>query len=393
MHILCYTEVMKAGFYRDHGEYKTFQPSPLRSSIELTDKEITILLGDAMRYLGELNAYSQLVPNVDYFIRMHIAKEATKSSKIEGTNTNLADLLQDDEDSRVELNPEQRDDLEEVQNYVKAINQAIESLHTLPLAMRLICETHKTLLSGVRGFTRAPGEVRRTQNWIGGGGTIKSAAFVPPSPESLPDLLTDLEKYWHEDTVTPALIKSALTHYQFETVHPFLDGNGRTGRLLIGLQLIDSGILTKPALYISDYFERHRADYYDALDRVRHTGDYNHWVRFFLGACAATAKDAKETLQSIVQLDREYADRIQQSALSRTRQNNASNLLTMLYGQPIVSIRQVANMTGHSFQTASVLVQELEKLGLLRETTNAGKDRKYVLTEYFDLFTARRTHE
>lgn len=385
---------MNAGSYEDKGEYKTFQPRLLADFIELSDTAIAILHGDAMRYLGELNAYSQLVPNIDYFIRMHIAKEATTSSKIEGTNTNLADLLQDDDDTRAELNTEQRDDLEEVQNYVKAINQAIDSLHTLPLANRLMCETHKTLLSGVRGFTRAPGEVRRTQNWIGGGGDIKSAVFVPPSPESLPALLTDLENYWHNNTSMPTLIKSALVHYQFETIHPFLDGNGRMGRLMIGLQLIDANILDKPALYISDYFERHRSDYYDALERVRHTGDYNHWVRFFLGAVIDVAQDAKNTLQAIVNLDREYTERIQQSPLSRTRQNNARELLTMLYGQPIVSIRQVEEMTGHSFQTSSDLVKKLEEMGILREITNAGKNRRYVLTEYFDLFNKpRRNHE
>ncbi len=377
---------MNAGTYNDNGQYKTFQPRLLADDIELSDKEIAVLHGDAMRYLGELNAYSQLVPNIDYFIRMHIAKEATTSSKIEGTNTNLADLLQDDEDSRSELNTEQRDDLEEVQNYIKAINQAIESLHTLPLANRLICETHRVLLSGVRGFTRAPGEVRRTQNWIGGGGDIKSAVFVPPSPETLPDLLANLESYWHNTATTPSLIKSALIHYQFETIHPFLDGNGRMGRLMIGLQLIDAQILAKPALYISDYFERHRADYYDALERVRHTGDYNHWVRFFLGAVVDVAQDAKNTLQAIVSLDREYTERIGQSPLSRTRQNNARELLTMLYGQPIVSIRQVEDMTGHSFQTSSDLVKKLEEMGILREITHAGKNRRYVLTEYFNLF-------
>jgi Fic family protein len=325
---------------------------------------------------------------------MYIAKEATTSSKIEGTNTNLTDLLQDDEDSRAELNTEQRDDLEEVQNYIKAINQAIASLQTLPLANRLVCETHRTLLSGVRGFTRAPGEIRRVQNWIGGGNDIKSAVFIPPSPESLPELLTDLENYWHNNTAVPALIKTALTHYQFETIHPFLDGNGRVGRLMIGLQLIDAKILTKPALYISDYFERYRSDYYDALERVRHTGDYNHWVRFFLGAVVDTAKDAKNTLQSIVNLDREYIERIQKSPLSRTRQNNARELLTMLYGQPIVSIRQVEAMTGYSFQTSSDLVKKLEEMSILREITNTGKNRRYVLTEYFDLFNKPRgNHE
>src|SRR5690242_19921193 len=292
----------KAGTYQSHGLYKTFQPQLLSSNIVLTDERIPLLLADGMRYLGELNAYSQLVPDIDYFIRMHIAKEATTSSKIEGTHTSLQDLLQADEEVRAELSTEQRDDLEEVQNYIKAINTAVTELAKLPLANRLMCNTHRILLSGVRGYTRAPGEVRRTQNWIGGGGDISSAVFIPPAPDSLPELLSDLERYWHEENAVPQLIKIALLHYQFETIHPFLDGNGRLGRLMIALQLIDAKILAKPALYISDYFERHRADYYDSLERVRVANDYDQWVRFFLGGMVESARDARETLQNIVKL-------------------------------------------------------------------------------------------
>jgi len=384
----------KPGMHQQHGSYKTFQPTPIGNTSEITDERISLLLAEAMRYLGELNAYSQLVPDIDYFIRMHIAKEATTSSKIEGTRTNLEDVIKDDEESRAELGAEERDDLEEVQNYIKAINAAVSDLERLPLANRLMCQTHHILLSGVRGYTKAPGEVRRTQNWIGGGGDIATAAFIPPSPETVPDLLADLEKYWHYNDTTPQLIKIALSHYQFETIHPFLDGNGRLGRLMITLQLIDSKILTKPALYISDYFECHRAAYYDALERVRLSGDYDQWVRFFLGGVVATAKDSKDTLQSIVKLRESYYERINESALSPTRQKTARELLTMLFAQPIVSIRQVSNMLGRTFQTASDLVTELDRLGLLREMTGDAKNRKYVLGEYFDLFNKpRRNHE
>lgn len=381
---------MTAGEYISHGSYKTFQPRLLSEPVELRLEQIQPLLADAMRYLGELNAYAQLVPDIDYFIRMHIAKEATTSSKIEGTKTNLEDVLNDDVESAEGLTTEERDDLEEVQNYIKAINSAVQNLATLPLANRLVCDTHKILLSGVRGYTRAPGEVRRTQNWIGGGGDIATAVFVPPSPDSLAALLTDLENYWHAEDATPKLIKSALSHYQFETIHPFLDGNGRLGRLTISLQLIDAKILTKPALYISDYFERHRADYYDSLERVRVSGDYNQWVRFFLGAVIETARDAKETLHSIVDLKADYERRVRDSALSPTRQKNALRLIVNMYGQPIVSKRQAQEMLGVSFQTVSDLMDELEKLSLLKEITGDETKRRYELYEYFMLFDKTR---
>ena len=385
----------KAGRHTSHESYKTFQPRLLSEPTDIIDDQVSILLADAMRYLGELNAYSQLVPDIDYFIRMHIAKEATTSSKIEGTKTNLADVIQDDDQSLAELNSEQRDDLEEVQNYIRAVNSAVEKLHKLPLATRLICETHEILLSGVRGFTRAPGQIRKTQNWIGGGGDISTAALVPPSPETIGDLLSDLEVYWHNDTLNvPVLVKIALCHYQFETIHPFLDGNGRTGRLLIGLQLIDSEILTKPALYISDYLERNRASYYDSLDRVRTSGDYTQWVKFFLYGVVETAKDAKETLQAIVKLKETYTSHIHASSLSRPRQEKALSLITTMYGQPIMTIRQIQDELGSSWQTANDLAVYLKDLGILSEITGDAKNRKFALIDYFDLFNKpRRNHE
>jgi Fic family protein len=379
----------KAGIYQAQGNYKTFQPRLLSEPLEIKDEHIQKLLAEAMRYLGELNAYSQLVSDVDYFIRIHIAKEATASSKIEGTRTNLLDVLQDDDDVRAELSIEQRDDLEEVRNYIKAINAAATELEKSTFSNHLLCNTHRNLLSGIRGFTKAPGEIRKTQNWIGGG-VIATADFIPPSPETVPDLFKDLEDYWYMDSNIPRLIKIALSHYQFETIHPFLDGNGRLGRLMITLQLIDAGILSKPALYISDYFERHRAAYYDSLERVRTTNDYEQWIRFFLDAIIESSRDAKETLQNIVTLRESYYSRIQNSPLSHTRQKNAHELLTILFAQPVVSIKQVSKMLGRSIQTASDLVDELEGSGILREMTGDAKNRKYVLGEYFDLFNKLR---
>lgn len=376
----------KPGTYRNQGSYKTFQPQYLSTPIKIADERTDILLADAMRYLGELNAYSQLTPDIDYFIRMHIAKEATTSSKIAGTNTKLEEALLQEHDIIALENTEKRDDWEEVQNYIAAINTAVEKLHTLPLTNHLICETHETLLSGVRGFTRAPGQVRKVQNWIGGDSDIKTAAFVPPAPELVHDLLSDLEKYWHnESDQTPTLIKIALAHYQLETIHPFLDGNGRIGRLIITLQLIDSNILTKPTLYISDYLERNRAAYYDALDRVRHTGDYGHWIRFFIGGVAETAKDASQTMRDIVSLKERYFVRIQNNIGPR-RQHNARELLILLFAQPIVTVAQIKNMLGSSTQTANELANIFLDIGLFRELTGYRKNRKFILGEYFDLF-------
>lgn len=380
----------KAGSYKNHGSYKTFQPRYLSEPVKITDERVYLLLADAMRYLGELNAYSQLVPDIDYFIRMNIAKEATTSSRIEGTNTNLEEALLQEHDINELDDTEKRDDWEEVQNYIKAVNSAVEKLHALPLATRLICETHQILLSGVRGFTRAPGQIRKVQNWIGGGSDIKTAAFIPPAPETVNDLLSDLEKYWHYDSNdTPTLIKAALAHYQFETIHPFLDGNGRTGRLMIALQLIDSGILTRPTLYISDYFERNRAAYYDALDRVRKTGDYEQWVRFFVGGIAETAKDASQTMRDVVALRERYLNQIQHNVGPR-RQHNARKLLTMLFAQPIVSVAQIKTMLNCSVQTANELANLFHDIGIFRERTGDRKNRQFVLGEYFDLFDKPR---
>lgn len=370
------------------GSYKSFSPALLSEGVDFADKQIPTLLAEAMRYLGELNAYSQLVPDIDYFIRMHIAKEATTSSKIEGTVTSLAEALMGEAEFET---AEKRDDWEEVQNYIKAINFAILQLEKLPLANRLICETHKVLLSGVRGFTKAPGQIRKTQNQIGGSpGDISTAVFVPPSPEKLGKLMTDLEQYWHtSDPSTPMLIKIAVMHYQFETIHPFLDGNGRVGRLLIPLQLIERGVLVQPTLYLSDYFERNRSSYYDALDRVRTADDIDHWIKFFLSGVAETARDASQTLKDVVSLKERYLERIGNEIPPR-RQINGRKLLPMLFAQPIVTVAQIEEMLGSSTQTANLIANEFTEIGLFRELTGYKKNRKFVLGEYFDLFNKPR---
>ncbi len=371
----------KAGTYIKQYKYTSFSPAPVNMTYIWTDPRIDVLLSEAMRYLGELNAYSTLVPDVDFFIQMHITKEATVSSRIEGTKTNIDEVLLSKED----IDPEERDDWSEVQNYIQAINYSVATLETLPLSMRLIKEAHEVLLSGVRGYSKLPGKIRTSQNWIGGA-TIIDANFVPPHPDDVPELLSDLEKYWHNKSLNiPDLIKTAITHYQFETIHPFLDGNGRIGRLLITLQLVYFGILTKPTLYISDFFEKHRSKYYDALSRVREANDLEQWIRFFLTGIVTTAKDGKETFEKIIAVRKKYETLIE-SGMGTRRHREAKLLLEKLFAKPVVTIRDMEKMMGMTFQTASIFAKEFEKIGIFEEKTGFSKNRIFYVREYVELF-------
>ena len=368
-----------AGEYKQQQEYRSFTPSFVNNRFIWDNPQIDVLIEQAGRLLGELNAYAELIPDVDFFIRMKVVKEARDSNLIEGTRTELDDVLLPQE----EIQPEKRDDWDEVQNYIKAMNFAIAKLPELPLCIRLLKEAHNILLSGVRGQHRAPGEIRKSQNWIGGS-SLADAFFVPPSPEEVPDLLSDLEKFWHNQSLQiPTLIKIAITHYQFETIHPFLDGNGRCGRLLIVLQLLDAQILQKPVLYMSTFFEKHRASYYDSLSIVRTSNDLEQWIIFFLSGIADTAQHGIEIFQEIISLRQEYEERI---LTLGSRAKNAHKLLRSMFAQPIVNANWATGELGMAFSSASLLLKSLTELGILKETTGFSRNRLFVLEKYLNLF-------
>jgi Fic family protein len=369
----------KAGQFISQGSYKSFQPNLIDRQWQIENMEVISLLSQADRDLGRLDMFSDYIPNIDLFISMHVLKEATQSSKIEGTQTNIQDNLLDIEDIPVD----KRDDWQEVQNYIQAMESAIRELETLPFSSRLIRETHKVLMQGVRGEHKQPGEFRTSQNWIGGA-TLRDATFIPPVHTSVPELWGDIEKFVHNDKLYfPELLKIALIHYQFETIHPFLDGNGRVGRLMITLYLVSKGILKRPVLYLSDFFERNRKHYYDNLMRVREENNLSQWFKFFLVGIIETAKSGIETFDQILQLQKLTDAKIQKLG---SRAANAQKVAHYLYKRPVINAEKARDVTGISLPSAYALLKDLEQLKILEEVTGSQRGRIYVYADYLKIF-------
>jgi Fic family protein len=373
-------EDFQPGTHSQQFQYRSFVPTEINGPWTWDTPEIHQLLAEANRHLGELNGLSLIVPDLDRFIQMHVVKEAQTSSRIEGTKTEMDEALEDDPE---QIAPEKRDDWQEVRNYIAAMNQGISSLESLPLSNRLLCQAHATLLTGVRGEGKTPGEFRRSQNWIGGA-TLMDAVFIPPHHEDVPPLMGDLEAFWHNETIfVPELIRIAISHYQFETIHPFLDGNGRIGRLLIALYLVSKGLLHRPCLYVSDHLEKHRASYYDALTAVRSRGDLAGWIKFFLVAINETAKKGVRTFQAIHHLRQDTTNRLQ--TLGR-RAANATRAVEEFYLRPAIYSSLLAIRLGLSQATTDRLLADLQALGIVTEKTGRRRNRVFYFRDYYNLF-------
>lgn len=373
-------EDYKSGEYVKMNDYKAFIPSKINYNWGWDDTKLDKLLAEANRQIGELNAYSLLIPNVDLYIKMHVKIEANKSSRIEGTRTTVEEDLLDVTD----INPEKRDDWEEVQNYVKATNYGVERIKdSFPVCTRLIRELHKILMQGVRGEHKTPGEFRISQNWIGGS-MPSNAVYVPPPHTEIAECLTDFEKFINNKEIdTPDLIKIAILHYQFESIHPFLDGNGRIGRLLIPLYIQSKGMIDKSCLYISDYIERNKDTYYDMLTRVRTHNDMISWIKFFLEAVIETSKTAKEKFRNVVEFTMKMDKIIIDLPI---KAENAKKVIDVLYNEPIINRKKLMEITNIRPSTLKDTVNVLLENNIIVETTGYSRNQVFAFQKYIDLF-------
>lgn len=376
----------RAGTYRRQPTgYLAFVPAPLppEPPVDLSGR-LQGLLSEANLALGRLDGSILTLPNPDLFVFMYVRKEAVLSSQIEGTQSSLQDLLA----AEAQLHaPDAPKDVDEVVNYVAAMNHGLARLRELPVSMRLIREIHEKLLDGVRGSHLTPGELRRTQNWIGPTGcTLNEATFVPPPPHVVPEALGDLEKFLHGESNLPILIKIGLAHAQFETIHPFLDGNGRVGRLLIAFLLCEGGVLEKPVLYLSHYFKRHRSAYYDLLQATRDTGAWEDWLAFFLRGVAEVSVQATDTARRILLLRETHRSEIAEHLGYAA--GNGHRVLEYLYRRPIISVNEVKELTGTTYPAANSLVERLVRIGILAEITGQARNRRFRYDAYVDLFDA-----
>ena len=357
-------------------EYKSFRPTPLPVEINM-DAEMITLLTDATKALATLDTLSSYIPNMNLFVSMYVRKEALLSSQIEGTQATLEDVL----DPLIEKNANQN--VADVINYIKATEFALERLNSLPLCNRLIKETHEVLMKDVRGQEKNPGEFRYSQNWIGSAGsTLKNARYIPPNPEDMKQAMSDLEKYINSDDELDLLIQAALIHYQFETIHPFLDGNGRVGRLLITLFLMEKKRLNTPALYISYYLKNNRIEYYDRMSEVRNKNNYEQWIKFFLHAIKESAEDAARSINKLSELhDKNIAIIEQMGRASKT----AKEIFDYLEKNPIIDIRKTSEELSLAFSTVSASVKRLEECGILVQTNNANRNRVFAYEDYLGI--------
>jgi Fic family protein len=379
--------VRSGAFVRQPQGHIAFIPRPLPPDPPIVlDDGMIDLLSKAERALGRLDGSTEILPNPDLFVAMYVRQEAVLSSQIEGTQASLVDILEYEADAARSSLPT---DVGEVVNYVSAMNYGLSRLATLPLSLRLIREIHAELLREGRGSERHPGEFRTEQNWIGPGKVpIEQAIFVPPPPAEMARAMADLEAFLHSPQSMLVLVKCGLVHAQFETIHPFLDGNGRVGRLLITFLLVQRGVLQRPLLYLSYYFKQHRDEYYDLLQAVRTSGDWEGWLKFFLRAVAEVANAATDTARRILRLREEHRELIRRRVAGRS---NAEHLLDHLFEQPILSVRQAADLVQVSFPTANSLITQFVDLGLLKETTGGARKRLFAYHQYLGLFTAELT--
>lgn len=375
---------MRAGNYvQQPTGYKAFIPAtlPPKPDIRMAG-ELTRLLSDADRALGRLDGVASILPNPDLFVAMYVRHEAVLSSQIEGTQSTLEDLLEYEAERRVA--PSAPRDIEEVVNYVGAMNHGLARLPDLPLSLRLLREIHERLMRGVRGGERSPGEFRTSQNWVGPpGSTLQTAQFVPPPPHEMKAALHNLEQFLHDRKSLPVLIHCGLAHAQFETIHPFLDGNGRVGRLLITLLLCERGVLRRPLLYLSYYLKAHRAQYYDRLTAIRHDGDWEGWLKFFLRGVYEVSQAATEVSRAISTLREQHRELV---ALKAPNAASGQKLLDYLFQHPIIGVRNAEKAVGCSYATANTLVRQFEDIGILEEKTGRQRNRVYRYDSYLDLF-------
>lgn len=358
--------------------YKSFRPSPLPPDPELNiSSDIVKKLVEANRDLVRLDTAAKLLPNVELFVSMYVRKEALISSQIEGTQCTLDDILNPENAINTNL------DVSDVVNYVSACNYAINRLDTLPLCNRLLIEIHRELLSGVRGQDKDPGEFRRSQNWIGAANcSLKEARYIPPNVEDMETALADLERYMNEGDDYDPLIRIALIHYQFETIHPFLDGNGRVGRLMILLYLMEQGYISKPIIYISYFLKKNQIEYYDRISEVRRNGNYEQWIGFFLEAVSAAAKDSLATIEKLSEL---HERNLSLLPVTSRKNDNVRRVFDYIEQYPIIDIKRTAAYLGLSYNTVAAAVNKMVQAGILRETTNVARNRVFSYEEYLNI--------